>query len=97
MTPFKTIWPDWSGLSFERPYLIKGPNLMILQNKIRELLFYENCIFWPKTVDFAVSVWLMNLKLENCWLVLSPEWLRGVSTCSEVDSLKFDSWTGQRC
>ena len=61
----------------------------------KSMVFDENCIFWPKTVDFAVSVWFLSLKLENCWLVLSPEWLRGVSTCSEVGSLKFDSWTGQ--
>ena len=36
------------GLSFERHYLIKGLNLMVLQNKICR--FWQ--ILWLKTVDF---------------------------------------------
>ena len=32
----------------------------------KSMVFDENCIFRPKTVDFAVSVWFLSLKLENC-------------------------------
>ena len=45
----------------------------------KSTVFDENCIFWPKTVDFAVSVWFLSLKLENCWLVLSPERIQRVN------------------
>ena len=30
------------------------------------VVFDENCGFWPKPMDLAVSVWFLSLKLENC-------------------------------
>ena len=70
------------GLSFERPYLMEGLNLMIANLPNRKVCGFcadlrSESARTTKSVDFQLKsadfVWFLCLKLENCSLVLSPE------------------------
>ena len=66
------------GVSFERPYLIRGLNLMIAKSA-------KTTVFGQKSTKTAVfnqklvlsqKLWIMqvlSLKLQNCWLVFSSK------------------------
>ena len=52
------------GLSFERPYLIKGQKLMILHADFAA----ENCRLWSKTADYGQKLdygWKLQIMVEN--------------------------------